>query len=77
MDRAENGRRACWGLAIWQLVNFSHKVSEAIRQRLTGIVPIPQPSPDFREDLRPVRGIFARIYDIIPTHGFPPALVYY
>jgi hypothetical protein len=48
------------GLTNWQLVNFPHKLGETVRQRLPGIVPFPQPSPDFRQDLRSVGCIIAR-----------------
>jgi len=53
-----------------QLVNSSHKVGEAARQWLLVIVPLPQPSPDFRQDLRPAGCIFARQQRELSAHGF-------
>jgi len=35
------------GLAILQRINFSHKIGEAVRQRLLGIISFSQQAPDF------------------------------
>jgi hypothetical protein len=35
-------------MAFRQLINSSDKAGEAVRQRLLGLVPRPQLSPDFR-----------------------------
>lgn len=45
---AVSGRSSLFELAFWQLVNSSHKVGEAVRQWLLGIVRFAQPSPEFR-----------------------------